>query len=370
VYLVSAVVGGFAAWRYGANDMTPASFATGVSVVGLAVLMLLALGILFSVIFNNTVMAVATLMLVWYVASSIFGFLGAEYLSPFALSRNLPRMLKDPNAVQLLDGEATLTGINLSFSKPIDARSAEQPGNYSINSTDGASFVPQTAVYDGPTHSVVLAGLTLPPGAKLSVTARNVTDEGGAAISQAANSVDIKVPSDSVSSNAPMTGEHNINGIVGSGTTGVPKPANSTLNSSSMTEIRGSVIHAAPHVLQCISTSGSVKVTFSTALNAKDAEDVENYIVECPQGKIWPARAATYSPAAHTVLLSGFSFNSDDPVKVTVKHVRSADGVSISTGNNSATYAALTTWKYVIGLGAPSLLAFMLAMAWFARRDL
>ena len=95
VYLVSALVGGFAAWRYGANDMTPATFSTGVCVVGLAVLLLLSLGIMFSVIFNNTVMAVASLMLIWYVASSIFGFLGAEYLSPFALSRNLPRMLKE-----------------------------------------------------------------------------------------------------------------------------------------------------------------------------------------------------------------------------------------------------------------------------------
>ena len=78
----------------------------------------------------------------------------------------------------------------------------------------------------------------------------------------------------------------------------------------------------------------------------------------------------TYSPTAHTVLLSGFSFSSDDPVKVTVKHVRSMAGVTISSRNNTATYAALTTWKYVLGLGLPSLFAFIISVAWFARRDL
>ena len=105
-------------------------------------------------------------------------------------------------------------------------------------------------------------------------------------------------------------------------------------------------------------------------MNSKDAEEIENYIVECPQGKTWSARAAAYSPSAHTVLLSGFSFSPDDPVKVTVKHVRSLAGEPISSGNNTATALALTTWKYVFGLGAPSLFAFFIAVAWFARRDL
>ncbi len=371
VYLASALTGGFAAWRYGANDMTPSTFTTGVCVVGLAVLMLLSLGILFSVVFNNTVMAVASLMLVWYVASSIFGFLGAEYLSPFALSRNLQRMLKDQNAPQLADAKATLTGINLAFSKPLDSASAEQPGNYVITSTDGTAYPPQTAVYDKPTNGVVLAGLTLPPGAHLSVNVRNVTDEGGVLISPAANNVEFDVPND-VDPGLGATSTGQSLGSISRGTLGNGKSASGRPEHSASVApaVKRPGDNISPRILQCVGTPGSVKLTFSKPLNVKDAEQVENYVVECPPGKTWTARAATYSPTAHTVLLSGFSFSADDPVKVTVKHVRSESGVTISPANGTAQYAALTTWKYLLGLGAPSLLAFFIAVQWFARRDL
>jgi hypothetical protein len=103
---------------------------------------------------------------------------------------------------------------------------------------------------------------------------------------------------------------------------------------------------------------------------ATEVENVQNYIVESPQGKTHQARAATYSNATHTVLLTGFTFAQDEPVKVTVKGVHSVAGSAIGSRGNSATYAELTTWKYVLGLGLPSLLAFFISVAWFARRDL
>ena len=122
--------------------------------------------------------------------------------------------------------------------------------------------------------------------------------------------------------------------------------------------------------MSCTATASSVKVTFSTDMISTEVENVQNYIVESPQGRTYPARAATYSNAAHTVLLTGFTFAQDEPVKVTVKGVHSAAGTAIGSRGNSATYAELTTWKYVLGLGLPSLLAFFISVAWFARRDL
>lgn len=370
VYLVSALVAGVTAWRYGANDMTAYTIATGVGVVGLAVLLLLSLGITFSVIFNNTVTAVASLMLVWYVASPIFGFLGADYLSPFSIARNLPRMLKDPNAPQLADGQATQTGVTLSFSKPLEPQSAEQPGNYVIESPEGTAYSAQSAVYDKPKNSVVLAGLTLPAGGKLKVTVRNVSDAGGMSISPAANSVDIDVPADA--SEHTGTQQTTVAGVATPPSAGITSAAGRGASTSGAAPVvkKPGADRSAPRVLQCTATAGSVKVTFSTALNSKEAETIQNYTVESPQGKTHLPRIASYSPAAHTVLLSGFDFAADDPVKVTVKDVHSADGIPISTRNNTATYAELTTWKYVVGLGLPSLTAFFIAIFWFARRDL
>ena len=342
IYLVCSLVAGFAAWRYGANDMTPMTIAVGVGTVGLAVVLLLSLGIMFSVIFNNTVMAVASMLLLWYVASPVFGFLGADYLSPTSLVRNLPHMLKDPDQPQLVDCTASQSSLTLTFSKALDPQTAEQPANYVIEGPDGTRYPAVTAVYDKQKLDVVLSGLTLPEGAKLKVTAQNVTDVGGSGLSPAASSAnDVIVPGTQAAKPAAA----------------VPPPGSSREG-------------APPRVVSCTATASSVKVTFSTDMISTEVENVQNYIVESPQGRTHAARAATYSNAAHTVLLTGFTFAQDEPVKVTVKGVHSAAGTAIGSRGNSATYAELTTWKYVLGLGLPSLLAFFISVAWFARRDL
>ena len=356
IYLVCSLVAGFAAWRYGANDMTPWTIAVGVGTVGLAVVLLLSLGIMLSVIFNNTVMAVAAMLLLWYVASPVFGFLGADYLSPTSLVANLPRILKDPDQPQLVDCSASQSSLTLTFSKTLDPQTAEQPANYVIEGPDGTRYPAATAVYDKQKLNVVLSGLTLPEGTKLKVTAQNVTDVGGSSLSPAASSAnDVIVPAAAVpGTNAPGT------------QAAKPAAAVPPARSSPLSNKEG----APPRVVSCTATASSVKVTFSADMIATEVENVQNYIVESPQGRTHQARAATYSNAAHTVLLTGFTFAQDEPVKVTVKGVHSAAGTAIGSRGNSATYAELTTWKYVLGLGLPSLLAFFISVAWFARRDL
>jgi hypothetical protein len=342
IYLVCSLIAGFAAWRYGANDMTPGTIAVGVGTVGLAVLLLLSLGIMLSVIFNNTVMAVASTLLLWYVASPVFGFLGADYLSPTSLVRHLPRMLKDPDQPQLVDCTASQSSMTLTFSKTLDPQTAEQPGNYVITAPDGTRYPALTSVYDKEKLNVVLSGLRLPEGAKLKVVAQNVTDVGGSGLSLAANSAtDVTVPAAQPAPAVPGTQ--------------TAKPA-AVAVSPPISSREG----APPRVVSCNATASSVKVTFSTDMLTTEVENVHNYIVESPQGKTHAARAATYSNAAHTVLLTGFTFAQDEPVKVTVRDVHSAAGTAIGSRGNSATYVELTTWKYVVGLGLPSLLAFFI----------
>jgi ABC-type transport system involved in multi-copper enzyme maturation permease subunit len=380
VFLFSTLIAGICAWRYASNDMTMSTLLTGVAIVGLAVLLLLCTGIALSVIFNNTIMAVCTMLLLWYVASPIISFLGADYLSPTSLVRNLPRILKDPEAPQVVDALATTTGLTVAFSKDLNPQRAEEPGNYVIESTEGQTYTAQTAVYDKQRTSVVLGGLTLPPGAKLKVTVRSVTDAGGNEISPAADMVEATVPNEEVSSHPPPSTTGASPNTTAGPTTAVPDandkkeptaaPPKSTAGATSAGSVRRTSNRPAPRVQLCIATSSSLKVVFSTAMDPKDVVVVQNYIVESPLGKTHTPRSATYLPANHTVILSGFSFASDDPVRVTVKNVRDADGTAISPRNNTATYTEVTTWKYLVGLGLPTVIAFIIAVVWFARRDL
>ena len=178
IYLLSSVIAGYCAWRFGANDMTLATMFAGILVVGLAVLLLLALGITLSVLCNNTVVAVVGMLLLWYVASPIFSFLGADYLSPASLTRNLPRILKDSNAPMFLQSTATATSLTLAFSKHLDPRMAEEPANYMLEGGPGVTYSARTAVYDQARTSVILGGLELPLGGTVKITVRNVTDAG------------------------------------------------------------------------------------------------------------------------------------------------------------------------------------------------
>lgn len=347
VYLAAAGAAAVCAWRLAANDLTITTLSTGIGIVGLAILLLLSIGIALSVVFNNTVIAVTGALLLWYVAAPIFSFVGADYLSPASLVRNLPRMLKDPVAPQLVQASATPTGILLTFSKRLDAARAEEPGNYAIEGPGGRMNSAATAAYDDSRLTVTLGGLTLPAGAALKVTARGVADRGGSELSPTASSAETTVAD---------AGEK-----AAQAKPGATKPAQSTAGKKDGTP---------PNITQVTATSTSVKVFFSKPMDMAEAEDAQRYTVESPLGNVQAVRAATYSPSTRSLLLTGFRLAEDDPVKVTAKDLHDSFGNRISDRGRSATYSALASWKYVMGLGIPTVIALFTSIVWFARRDL
>lgn len=354
VYLLTAGIAGFFAWRYAASDMTLTTLTTGIGVVGLALLLLVMLGVAFSVLFNNTIVAVIGMLLLWYVASPVFSFLGADYLSPSSLMRNMPRILKDPNVPQVMDATATASSIVVTFSKRLDPDKAELPDNYQLElPNSSAPVLPTAAAYDKTKDTVTLSGLKLPEGEKVKVTVRGVTDPGGSVISPAADSVTATVQVEQKEANK-VTVKNAI------------KEVKKTAASEKVVEKD----RTPPRVLRCTATTSSLKVVFSKDIDGKDAEDLASYIVESPPGTPREPRAATYNRTTRTTLLSGFTFADSDPVKVTVKDLKDTHGNMISTGGNSATYSEVTTWKYVLGFGIPAILAALLAVLGFARRDL
>lgn len=342
VYAAAAGIAALCAWRFASNDLTLATMTTGIGIVALAILLLLSIGIALSVIFNNTVVAVTGALLLWYVAAPIFSFVGTDYLSPSSLVRNLPRMLKDPVAPQLVQAAARPTSVTLTFSKRLDAARAEDPGGYAVEDANGQTYPAATAAYDDSRMSVTLGGLALPAGAAVKVTARGAADRGGSAVSPTANSAEATVPD--------ATGK-----TAAAGAAAAKIPAKD---------------RTPPAVTQVTATSSSVKVFFSKAMDPKEAEDVSRYTVESPEGTVLAPRAATYNPSTRATLLSGLRLGDDEPVKVTAKDLHDAAGNRIAERGRSATYSPLSTWKYVAGLGIPTAVAFLATVVWFTKRDL
>ena len=65
IFTLFSGAAGYVAWRYASNDTSFAAIATGIAIVGLALLLLVTLGVAFSVLFNNTLIAVIGLLLLW-----------------------------------------------------------------------------------------------------------------------------------------------------------------------------------------------------------------------------------------------------------------------------------------------------------------
>lgn len=369
-YFVFSGIAGYATWRFASSDMTVATMLTGIGIVAMAVLLLVALGVMMSVVFNNTIVSCIALLLLWYVASPIFMFVGADYLSPTSLTRTLPLILKDPTAPQVLQCTATASSVTVAFSKDMRSDRAEDVGNYTVESPPGTFLTPQTAVYDRQRNSVVLSGLTLAAGKTVKVTVRGVTDVGGNEVSPAANSATATIPAEprgsSISAVKPgprvASGGAAVSGAreaAASVAPAKPKPAAAARSAD----------RQPPRVTQCSATASSLKVTFSEEIEPKDAEKLANYVVESPLGKLQSPRVATYSPASRTVLLSGLNL---DPAfaRVTVRDVKDLAGNAITTSGNSAIYREVANWKYVLGFGLPALACTLFGIVWFSRRDL
>ena len=422
VYAAGAGIAGYCAWRYGANDTSPVAILTGIGLVGMALLLLVSLGVAASVVANNTLYAVIGVLLLWYVASPIFSFAGAEYLSPDSLKRNLPLILRDAEGPQVVSLAATPSNLTLTFSKRLESTRAQQLGNYAIECPPGTGRTPTTATYDETDTRVVLAGLKLPAGKKVKVKVSGVTDAAGNDVSPAADvgratvssaSPDKKDPGSRKSESAGERGageskeaktgnEASTDGATDrkketdsepapgeqDGASGSSASKNTAGSGRSDTSDRSDRSEPEPtaeaptkpakragkpvpfRVVQCVATESSLKVLFSRPLKPKEAERTANYVIESPLGRKHTAKTASYLTESDTVLLSGVTFVRSDPVKVTVKGVHDTKGNLIPGRGNSALYSEVTTWKYLLGFGAPALLFGLLAVVAFSRRDL
>lgn len=362
VYALSSGVAAMVAWRYAANDMAMSTMLGGIGVVALAVFMLVTMGIAMSVVFNNTVMAVAGMLLLWYVAGPIFAFAGAEYLSPASLVRALPRILKDPDSPQVTQAVATANSLTVSFSKPVDQASAETPGNYAIEDSQGAAYTATTALCDRAQTTVTLGGLALPSGESLKITVRNVVGKGGTALSPAADSATADVPREkAASATAKPAGSP----------AEAPPVAKAPATKPAASTPKKVLDRVLPRITGLTATASGARIQFSKEMDADKAQVSASYVVENPPGASpLPVPAATYVSTSRTVILGGLKLNLDEPVRVTVKDVTDRSGNELARAFRTATYSEVTLLKYGLGFGVPAVLFCLLATYLFSRRDL
>lgn len=253
------------------------------------------------------------------------------------------------NRPQVLQAVATPTSMTVVFSKELDAAKAEEPGNYLLEGDEGALAPAQTAVYDKVRSSVVLSGLDLPAGQKIKVTVRNVTDIGGSDISPAADSASTDAPiekSDSASEKSQHTAS-----------------SSKTSGSLPASDLPGSTPSAAyPNPALDALASGKSSRAGAGKSTASDGSSSSGDIKSKP---------ASSRPA-------GGKSGDRTPPRVTqctatassARDVLDSHGNAIGARGNSASYADVTTWKYLLGLGIPTLVFALVAMFGFSRRDL
>jgi ABC-2 type transport system permease protein len=91
--LVTAVLVGLAL-RLEASDYDPLGLTYSILLVALALVMLTALGVGFSIAMPNTVMAIVTLLVLWYAMTILFPVVGLESLSPGNMLSGLPSVVR------------------------------------------------------------------------------------------------------------------------------------------------------------------------------------------------------------------------------------------------------------------------------------
>lgn len=401
LFLLGSGAAGYACWRYGANDMTWGSLLTGLAIVGMALLMLVSLGVTMSVLFNSPIVSIIGLLMLWYVAGSIFAFAGVEYMSPASLTRSLPEILRDSNAPQVVSCSATQSSVSVLFSKKVKPDQAQQIQNYTVESPPGTRYVPRAAAYDSATATVVLSGFHFQPGKTVTVTVEGVTDGAGNALSPAANrATSDPIPATVEGEEGKSTPSESSQAPSERGTVAAEKqesPASEPSRPSSEEEtvltekepppaagepeqappkpepafqLSPTGPQKPPRVIQVKATPSSVSVAFSQKMDPVEAEKLSNYTVESPWGTLHTPKTAVYNASSQTVLLSGLSFQAGQPVKVTVKNVTNLQGLKISPRHNSGMYREAQTWKYFAGFGLPTLFSAALGVLWFSRRDL
>lgn len=367
IYLIGAFAAAYAAWRYGINDVTWMTMFTGIAIVGTALIMLVSLGVMMSVLFDNTIVSIVGLLLLWYVAGYIFAFAGAEYMSPSGLTASLPQILRDSTSPQVVSCSATPTSLSIVFSKEVNPSAAELVENYTVEGSDATQYHAQTAAYNKSTNTIVLSGYKFKAGKPVTVTVEQITDLAGNVISPGADTAKsnripaIKKDSEE-NKHTAQSSNKSISPIA------VDKKAASTAIANAQSS--NGKKNTAPNVTRVVATQSSASITFSVDMNPVKAEKPENYTVESPPGTTVLPKTAAYDPSTKTVLLSGLSFSPGIPVKVTAKGITDSRGMDINPRANSGTFKAVQNWKYFAGFGIPAILSALLGLGWFLRRDL
>jgi hypothetical protein len=91
--VVTAVLVGLTL-RLDVSDYSSLGLASAILLVALALVMLTALGVGLSIAMQNTVMAMVTLLVLWYAMTFFFPILGLDFLSPGTMLGNLPDIVK------------------------------------------------------------------------------------------------------------------------------------------------------------------------------------------------------------------------------------------------------------------------------------
>jgi hypothetical protein len=369
IYLIGAFAAAYAAWRYGINDVTWMTMFTGIAIVGTSLIMLVSLGVMMSVLFDNTIVSIVGLLLLWYVAGYIFAFAGAEYMSPSGLTASLPQILRDSTSPQILSCSATPTSLSVVFSKEVNPVPAETVQNYTVEGTDATQYHAQTAAYNESTNTVVLSGYKFKSGKPVTVTVEQITDLAGNVISPGADSAKSK-PIPKLKEDSTEKKQIAKSSDEKSDETSKVAEKKKTNSVAANKEPSNRKKNALSSVMRVIATPSSASVTFSKDMNPIKAEKPDNYTVESPPGTTVLPKTAAYDPSTRTVLLSGLAFRKGDPVKVTVKNITDSEGVEINPRANSGTFKDVHNWKYFAGFGIPAILSALLALGWFQRRDL
>ncbi len=94
LYLLVTIPAGYLMERYHPDsDLAVAGVTYGILSVGMILAALVTLGVAVSTLFNNTVLAVVVVALIWLSLALIFSFLGISFLSPENLVENLPQVM-------------------------------------------------------------------------------------------------------------------------------------------------------------------------------------------------------------------------------------------------------------------------------------
>jgi len=91
--IVTAVLVGMGL-KLEAGDYNGLGLASAILLVALALVMLTTLGVGFSIAMPNTVMAIVTLLVLWYSMTALFPAIGLGFLSPGSLLGMLPNVIK------------------------------------------------------------------------------------------------------------------------------------------------------------------------------------------------------------------------------------------------------------------------------------